>query len=132
MESRGGRAVVVVITLLVLVVALLGILVTREVRRGSNVKLETPYQAVLLANGQAYFGKIQGLGSPFPVMTDVHYVQTQVNQETKQTTNVLVRRGKEWHGPDRMFLNGTQIVLVEPVTETSQVSKLISELRTKQ
>jgi hypothetical protein len=132
MESRGGRAVVVVITLLVLVVALLGILVTREVRGGSNVKLETPYQAVLLANGQAYFGKIQGLGSPFPVMTDVHYVQTQVNQETKQTTNVLVRRGKEWHGPDRMFLNGAQIVLVEPVTETSQVSKLISELRTKQ
>jgi hypothetical protein len=132
MDSRGGRALVVVITLLVLVAVVLGFLLTRELRGGTNVKLETPYQAVLLANGQAYFGKIQGLGSAFPVMTDVHYVQTQVNQETKQTTNVLVRRGKEWHGPDRMFLNGNQIVLVEPVTETSQVSKLISELRTKQ
>jgi len=132
MESRAGRAVVVVITVLVLVVVVLGALLTRELRGGANVKLETPYQAVLLANGQAFFGKIEGLGSPFPVMKDVHYVQTQVNQETKQTTNVLVRRGKEWHGPDRMFLNGSQIVLVEPVSESSQVSKLISELKTKQ
>jgi len=129
MDSR--RASVVAITLLVLVVVLLGILVARELRGGTNVQLETPYQAVLLANGQAYFGKIQGLGTPFPVLTDVHYVQTQVNQETKQTTNVLVRRGKEWHGPERMILNANQIVLVEPVTETSQVSKLISELKTK-
>ena len=117
METRRGLAVGVVITLLVLVVVLLGFLVVREFRGPATVKLETPYQAILLANGQAYFGKIESLASRFPVMTDVHYVQTQVNQETKQTTNVLVRRGKEWHAPDRMILNASQIVLIEPVTE---------------
>jgi hypothetical protein len=120
----------VVIALLLAILAVGGFFVLREVR-GVAVNLETPYQAVLLANGQAYFGKLQGLGSAFPVLIDVHYVQTQVNQETKQTTNILVRRGKEWHGPDRMILNGNQIVLVEPVTEGSQVAKLIAELRGK-
>jgi hypothetical protein len=131
METRSGRAVGVVIALLVLVVVLLGVLVMREFRGHPTVKLETPYHAILLTNGQAYFGKIQSLESPFPIMTDVHYVQTQVNQETKQTTNVLVRRGKEWHAPDRMILNVSQIVLVEPVTESSPVAKLINELKSK-
>jgi hypothetical protein len=131
MESRSARAIVVAITLSLLVGVLLGLVIARQFG-GTNVKLDTPYQAVLLANGQAYFGKIQNLGSPFPVMTDVYYVQTQVNQETKQTTNILVRRGKEWHSPDRMILNARQIVLIEPVTETSQLSKLITELKAKQ
>src|SRR5215472_8790388 len=30
------------------------------------------------------------------------YVQSQVNQDTKQVTNTLVKRGKELHGPDIM------------------------------
>jgi regulator of protease activity HflC (stomatin/prohibitin superfamily) len=130
MQSQAGQTQIVVIALLLAILAVGGFFVLREVR-GVAVNLETPYQAVLLANGQAYFGKLQGLGSAFPVLIDVHYVQTQVNQETKQTTNILVRRGKEWHGPDRMILNGNQIVLVEPVTEGSQVAKLIAELRGK-
>ena len=55
------------------------------------------------------------------------YVQAVVNPQTKQQTNILVRRGKEWHGPDKMLLNAPHIVMVEPVTAGSAVAKLISE-----
>lgn len=85
------------------------------------------YYAVLLTNGSVYFGKIEGLGTSYPVLRDVFYVQSNVNQETKAVSNVLVKRGKEWHAPDRMFLNEKAIVLVEPVGSDSAVAKLISE-----
>jgi hypothetical protein len=42
-------------------------------------------------------------------------------------SNVLVKRGKELHGPDRMYLNPNSIVFVEPVGTDSKVAQLISE-----
>ncbi|MBV8906132.1 MAG: hypothetical protein JOZ22_21040 [Acidobacteriia bacterium] len=85
------------------------------------------YYAVLLNNNSVYFGKLEGLGSEFPVLHDVYYVQSNVNQETKQVNNLLVKRGKEWHGPDRMILSEKSIVFVEPVGPTSKVAQLITE-----
>ena len=87
----------------------------------------TPYQAVLLSNNSVYFGKLEGFGTPSPVLTDVFYVLTQTDPNTKETKNVLVKRGKELHGPDRMYLNANSIVFVEPVGTDSKVAKLISE-----
>ena len=89
--------------------------------------LTAAYHAVLLSNGSVYFGKLEGLGSAFPTLSDVYYVQSNVNQETKAVNNVLVKRGKEWHGPDKMIINGTQIVFVEPVGPDSKVAALIAE-----
>jgi hypothetical protein len=43
--------------------------------------------------------------------------------------NILVKRGKEWHGPDSMILNEKSIVLVEPVGAGSKVDELINESR---
>jgi hypothetical protein len=43
--------------------------------------------------------------------------------ESKQVNNVLVRRGKELHEPDRMYLNPTQILFVEPVGPNSKVAQ---------
>ena len=82
-------------------------------------------RAVLRETGQLYYGKLGQSGSRFPELTDVYYIQSQVNQETKAVTSVLVRRGNEWHGPDRMFLNNHHIVLIEPVGTTSKVAQLI-------
>ena len=42
---------------------------------------------------------------------------------------LLVKRGKEWHSPDRMILNSNMIVLVEPVNPTSRVAQLISQAK---
>jgi hypothetical protein len=85
------------------------------------------YYAVLLNNNSVYFGKLEGLGSEFPVLHDVYYVQSNVNQETKQVNNILVKRGKEWHGPDRMIISDKSIVFVEPVGADSKVAQLIAD-----
>ncbi len=87
----------------------------------------TPYQAVLLSNGAVYYGKLSGYGTHHPQLTDVFYIISKTDPETKQVTNVLVKRGKELHGPDRMYLNGSQIVFVEPVGPESKVAQLINE-----
>jgi hypothetical protein len=85
------------------------------------------YSAVLLANGSVYFGKLEGLGSPYPVLRDVYYVQSTSDPETKKVASILVKRGKEWHAPDRMIINDKSIVFVEPVGADSKVAQLIAE-----
>ena len=42
----------------------------------------------------------KGWADRFPVLHNVFYVQAAANANTKQTTSVLIRRGKEWHAPD--------------------------------
>jgi len=87
------------------------------------------YYAVLLNNNSVYFGKLEGLGSEFPVLRDVFYVQSKVNPENKAVTNILVKRGREWHAPDRMIINESSIVFVEPVGADSKVAQLIAEAK---
>jgi hypothetical protein len=91
----------------------------------------TPYAAILLDNGQVYYGKLTNAGAEFPELTDVYYVQSQVNSDTKAVSNILVRRGNEWHGPDRMFLNERHITLIEPVGTGSKVAQLIEADKAK-
>ncbi|HXX45371.1 MAG TPA: hypothetical protein VEJ38_11625 [Candidatus Acidoferrales bacterium] len=90
-------------------------------------RFSTPYQAVLLDTGQVYYGKIEGLGTDFPVLRDVYYIQSVTDPQTKQVTNVLVRRGKEWHGPEYTVLNARHIAMIEPVSPSSKVATLIAQ-----
>jgi hypothetical protein len=119
----GLLALVAVILLMVAVVVELFFINSSR----KPLKFDTSYQAVLLSNGSVYFGKLQDYGGRFPVLTDVFYIQSSVNPDTKQTVNVLIKRGKELHSPDRMYLNPSQIVLVEPVGPNSKVMQLILE-----
>jgi hypothetical protein len=89
------------------------------------------YNAVLLDNNSVYFGKVADLGTAYPVLTDVFYIQSSVNPQTRQQSNILVKRGKEWHAPDKMVLNARHIVMIEPVTEGSTVAKLIARANGK-
>lgn len=93
----------------------------------SITTFNTPYQAVLLDTGQVYYGKITKLGTDLPELRDVFYIQGQTNPDTKQVTNILVRRGREFHSPDHMVINARHIVVVEPVGEHSKVADLIAE-----
>jgi hypothetical protein len=95
--------------------------------RDSTVVFTTPYQAILLTNGSVYFGHLQGYGSAHPVLVDAYYIVTQTNPETKQASNLLVKRGKELHAPDRMYLNPGQLLFVEPVGADSKVAQLIAQ-----
>jgi hypothetical protein len=118
------QAVWLVAGLLVIVAAVWHIV---DHTRSRAVEFTTPYQAVLLTNGSVYFGHLQGYGDHNPVLTDVYYIVSQTNPETKQVNNVLVKRGKELHEPDRMYLNPNQLLFVEPVGPNSKVAQLISQ-----
>jgi hypothetical protein len=97
----------------------------------SKMKLTSEYQAVFLDNGQAFFGKLEDVNSPYPLLKDIYYIQQQVNKETKEVTSILIKRGNEWHGPDRMYINAKHIVLIEPVSPESRIATLIKEAKTK-
>jgi hypothetical protein len=79
-----------------------------------------------------YYGRLSGWGTSNPVLTDVFYIMSKTNPDTKQVSNVLIKRGKELHGPDRMYLNPNQIILVEPVGPDSKVAQLITEASKQQ
>jgi hypothetical protein len=89
------------------------------------------YQAVFLQNGLVVYGKLEGLGQPYPVLTDVYYIRRDVNNETKEVRSQLVKRGAEFHGPDRMVLNAQHVMFVEPVRDGSTISKMIQDLNKK-
>src|SRR5581483_688996 len=97
----------------------------------TKVEFTTPYQAVQLNNGAAYFCKVEGLGTPFPVLKEIYVIQSRQNPENRQVTNILVKRGAEWWQPDRMIVNANDIVFVEPVNPNSRVAELIAEEKQK-
>lgn len=103
-----------------------------QVRMGAEAappQLTTKYQAVFMDNGQVYFGQISGLGTAYPALTDVYYVERQIDPKAKTVKNVLVSAVGQWNAPDRMVLNARHMVAVEPVSPTSTVAKLIEELK---
>lgn len=111
----------------VFVLAILVAAVRCERRENKGPEVMTPYAAVVLDNNQVYFGKLTNAGGAFPELTDVYYIQNQVNQQTKEVKSVLIRRGNEVHGPDRMFLNARHVILIEPVGPNSKVAQLIAD-----
>ena len=124
MEKIIGPVTAAMATALVVLVA---VFVYQSAREHAVPELSTPFHAVALTNGQVYFGKVEGLGTEYTVLRDVYYIQSRQNPETKQVANVLVKRGGEWHGPDRMILNKQHVLLIEPVKADSQVARLIAE-----
>ena len=129
MKIRSRKSMLRNLSLGVLVIASLCIMSACQPagQGGTAVSFSTPYQAVLLTNNSVYFGKLAGYGTSNPVLTDVFYIVSQTDPESKQVKNVLVKRGKELHGPDRMYLNPHSIVFVEPVGADSKVAQLITE-----
>jgi hypothetical protein len=127
-NQQGSAAIQIVWVLAGIVVIVAAFMFVRDTRPGPAVVFTTPYQAVLLTNGSAYFGKLEGYGTNRPVLTEVYYIVTQTNPDTKQTSKVLVKLGKfELNEPDRMYLNPVQILGVEPVDPKSQLAQSIAQ-----
>jgi hypothetical protein len=63
------------------------------------------------------------------VLTDVYVIVTQTNPDTKQTNKGLFKLEKveDLYQPDRMYLNPSQILGVEPVNTNSKVAQLITQ-----
>jgi hypothetical protein len=130
-NQRGTTAVQIIWSVAGLVVIIAGLLFIRGTVTSAPVKFATPYQAVLLTSGSAYFGRLEGYGTSRPVLKEVYYIVSQTNPDTKQTSNILVRRGKELHEPGDMYLNPSQILCVEAVGPNSKVAQLIAQAQTQ-
>ena len=114
--------------LAVLVIAVASsILAWQAVRSNQVPATDSTYQSVALINGQLFFGRLEPAAGGYLALRDVYFVQTRQNPDTKAVTNVLVKRGAEPHQPDRMLVNRSQVLLVEPVKGDSQIAKLIAE-----
>lgn len=125
LRSLGLAPITWILTGLILVL-IAGAIVVHSVRT-STVQFTTPYQAVLLTNGSVYFGHLHDYGSLNPTLTDVFYVVSQTDPATKEVKSTLIKRGKELHEPDRMYLNPNQIVFVESVGTNSKIAQLIAQ-----
>jgi hypothetical protein len=96
--------------------------------RASRVpRFDTPFVAVLLDNGQVYYGKLTGLETPYPELTDVYYVVNAADPTTKKVKHVLVKRGNELHAPTETYLSARHIIMVENVGPSSEIAKLIQQ-----
>jgi len=122
---RGNRFLPILLACLLVVLIVFAILDWRS--RNSTVNFPSEYQTVLLSNGAVYYGKLHGFGTAHPVLTNVFYIVSRTDPNTKAVSNVLVKRGKELHQPDRMYLNPASIIFVETVGAGSKVAQLITE-----
>ncbi|MGH9327703.1 MAG: hypothetical protein ACRD2B_13620 [Terriglobia bacterium] len=121
------KSIAVVIMCLSAAVIILAIEVVSVRRRDGHPRFSTPYEAVLLDNGQVYYGKLSGLGTSYPKMTNVYYIVRTEDPKTKEVKNVLVKRGKELHAPTETFFNAQHIIMIEPVGPHSEVAQRIGQ-----
>lgn len=93
-------------------------------------------QAVFLAGGQVYFGRIGDLNDRYMSVNDIYYLrvnqQVQPNQQGNQASNdiSLVKLGCELHGPeDSMVINNDQVIFWENLKKDGQVAKAVEEYK---
>ncbi len=99
--------------------------------------LISKYQAVFLANGQVYFGKISGEKGDYMKLASIYYLQVQqpvqpAEKTTSQPNLQLVKLGSELHGPeDTMYIAKNQILFYEDLKNDSQVVQAIKKFEKK-
>lgn len=98
------------------------------------------YQAVLLTNGESYFGKLAPLNGKFMKLTDVYYLKAQSTDEDKtensqqQTTDdssfQLIKFGGEVQGPeDEILISKDQIVYYENLRPDGKATQAIEQYK---
>ncbi|TMG52804.1 MAG: hypothetical protein E6H84_13305 [Chloroflexi bacterium] len=86
------------------------------------------YQAVFLANGSTYFGKLQEQGSDWFVLSDVFYISV-----SDQSGTQLIKRGTEPQGPkEPMIISRQQVLFIENMRDDSDIVTLIKKFKSGQ
>lgn len=109
------------------IIVLLAINVYQNYRRFHTPLITTPYQAVVLKNGSVFYGRIDHLGSDYPVLRNAFTVYSELDPNTQQPRYVLVKRQDGVNGADHMIFVATAIAFVEPVQPESPIGKLIAQ-----
>ena len=94
-----------------------------------NIALATAYAAVMIDNGQVFFGKLDQTHPGYLLLTDAFFVVSGMNPDTHQVTNTLSKLDKQLHAPDRMYINLRHVVAVEPVADNSQIGTAIKNIQ---
>lgn len=120
----------VVVLVLALIAGYAGYAVSKP-KAGSTQK----FHAVFLNSGQVYFGTIQSEDEQNVVLSNVFYIQTVDQQLPPETEGdaprtvpqqQLVMKGDEPYAPSNTIrINRSQIVVVEDLTEQSQILQQI-------
>jgi hypothetical protein len=99
------------------------------------------YQAVFFTNGQVYFGKLENLNGSYFKLTDIFYLQTPTDDDSKNPQNTsdqqnsdvqLVKLGSEIHGPeDEMIIGKEQVLFFENLKKDGKVSDSIAKYKSQ-
>jgi competence protein ComGC len=121
----------------ILIVALLVLIYFGGAKKEDSYIDKNKEQAVFLANGQVYFGKIQSVNKEYVSLKQIYYLnvnqQVQPNQKSDTTDSSnqsvsLVKLGCELHGPtDQMIINRDQVTFWENLKTDGQVTKAITQ-----
>jgi hypothetical protein len=109
------------------IVALLAFNFYQNQRRFHEPLITSPYQRVVLQNGHVYYGRIDHLGTNYPVLRDALRVREEMDPVTREQRYALARRKDEAHAADHMIFPATSIAFVEPVRPDSVIGKLLQE-----
>ena len=126
-------AKIVLVVVVVALLAIIGATIFCVVKNRGMISKDT-YQAVFLANGQVYFGKVTCLKKQYVELKDIYYLQMKQalqNQSAdllNQPDLSLIKLGNELHGPtDEMYINRDQVLFVENLKEDSKVVQAIKK-----
>lgn len=133
-QHRSKWLKIAIIGLVVLAVLVAGWCVYQM--KTSQFVRQDRYQAVFLANGQVYFGKLQEVGK-YIRLSDIYYLQVQKPKSSEGTTNnadptsqqnkkadntQLIKLGEELHSPeDEMLINKDQLLFWENLKDGGKV-----------
>lgn len=96
------------------------------------------YQAVFLANGDIYFGKLESAGKDHLKLTNIYYIKSptgkegddQTQQATDQNNVQLIKLGEEIYGPeDAMIIARDQVMLYENLKPDGKVAQAIDKYK---
>jgi hypothetical protein len=89
---------------------------------------QSAYQAVFLANGSTYFGRLQVQGDEWFTLTDVFYLSA-----SDQSGTQLIKRGSEPQGPrEPMIIPRQQILFVENLRDDGDIVTAIRRFKSGQ
>lgn len=96
------------------------------------------WQAVFLANGQVYFGKLELSGRDYVTLTNIYYLQAPQGLQQAPAPDAappnlnLVKLGAELHGPeDRMVIAQDQVLFWEDLKDSSKVVQAIANAQNR-
>lgn len=135
-KSRLKITIISIVSVILLAALVVGGLFVARTVFPSQID-QDKYQAVFLASGQVYFGKLDSLNGQYSRLTDVFYIQAteaEQNAQNPQNSDVsttdlqLIKLGNEVHGPeDEMLINRDQILFIENLKADGRVSDSIRQ-----